>query len=192
MRANNKKWRIYHNKSMISFRTFGNELSRTQRRMYKAKNESPWSSAREHCCKWRRTVRGNRARKAIVDCDLFPPLFLTSSRGTASSDTGEWEDCLRRWLKVVDFSSKLTVYMRVCVYACICARVCNSVYRWGNVTLPFRKWWWIYLGFSPLRYRFFTRNPRTSLLSMKKPMRQDYSTKLERMSFCGWNGRSII
>lgn len=89
-----------------------------------AKNESPWSSAREHCCKWRRTVWGDRARKAIVDCDLFPPLSLTSSRGTASSDTGEWEDCLRRWLKVVDFSWKLTYRVRVyAVYMCACAFV---------------------------------------------------------------------
>lgn len=32
---------------------------------------------------------GKRARKGIVDCDLFPPLSLTSSRGTAPSDTRE-------------------------------------------------------------------------------------------------------
>lgn len=160
-----------------------------------AKDESSWSSAREHCCKWRRTVRGKRARKAIVGCDLFPPLSLTSSRGTASSDTGEWEDCLRPLTQ----GGRLLLGTYVpYVYVCVCMYVvfvhAYAIRYIGGVASPshLKSGRWIYLGFSSLRYRVFTRSPRTSLLSAKKPMWQDYSTKLGRMSHRGWSGRSIV
>lgn len=73
-------------------------------------------------------MREERARKGIVVCDLFPPLSLTSPRGTAPSDTGEWEDCLCRWLKVVDFFGTYVPYTYVCA-------IRRTVYRWGGVDL---------------------------------------------------------